>query len=213
MKVLVQLFAVVVLTMSQFSHAGLIINGGFEETNVKDGRWKWFQSSEVNGWNGSNIEIWDDLFGFKSFEGEQHAELNAHGSRGPFSIFQTFSTDIGQLYQVSFAYAARRSLNERFRFDIFDGDGNGNLLFSKVINDHTIYNWSTFNQNFSAESSTTTISFTTISRGTVGNFLDDVEVSTVSTSARTSVAVPEPQSIALFALGFIALMRRRLKRA
>lgn len=213
MKVLIQIFAIALLVMSHFSQASLIVNGGFEETHVRDGHWAWFESSKVNGWNGSNIEIWDDLFKFSSFEGEQHAELNAHGSRGPFSIFQTFSTDVGRWYHVSFAYAARRSLNESFRFDVLDGIKKDNVLFSSIVDDHEIRNWFTFSTNFRAESSTTTISFTTLNSGTIGNFLDDVTVSSINASARGLVAVPEPQSFVLLSLGLIPLIVRRRKKS
>lgn len=204
------LVLVSIVLFSNVSQAGLIINGGFEDTHVADGNWRWFSSSNVDGWEGSNIEIWDSLTKFESYEGEQHAELNAHGSTGAFSIFQTFSTDVNASYDVSFAYAARRSNSEAFLFEVLDDAGSS--LFSKEINDHTVKSWSTFDWTFSATSVLTTIRFTTINTGTYGNFLDDVDVvasSNLFPSAPT--AVSEPSGIFLVSMMISALLLFRLK--
>ena len=209
LKLLVLLSSIL---FSNVSQAGLIVNGGFEETDVADGSWRWFSSSDVDGWDGSNIEIWDSLTKFESYEGEQHAELNAHGSKGAFSIFQTFSTDAYASYDVSFAYAARRSNSEAFLFEVLDEAGNS--FFSKEINDHTVKSWSTFDWSFTALTDFTTIRFTTINTGTYGNFLDDVNVvasSNLFPGAPT--AVSEPSGIFLASMMISALLLFRVKKS
>ena len=192
------------------AQAGLIVNGGFEANDINNNSWKWFDSSKVSGWDGSNIEIWDSLQKFESFEGEQHAELNAHGSKGSFSIFQTFSTDLFQAYQVDFAYAARKRNSESFLFEILDETGSS--LFSNVMDDHTIKTWSTFNHKFIATTALTTIRFTTINTGTYGNFLDNVNVSALVSPGVQVVS--EPSNIALFTLtllGLVSIRKKKLK--
>lgn len=196
-----------------FAKAGLIINGGFEDTFVKDGSWKWFTSDKVDGWDGSNIEIWDSLTKFKSYQGEQHAELNAHGSRGVFSIFQTFSTNNNKSYDVSFAYAARRSNSESFMFEVLDASNNS-VIFSQLMDEHQVNNWSKFGTSFKAESDQTMIRFTTVNKGTVGNFLDDVNVVASRLISSSSIqSVSEPSTFALSGLLLTAIALFRVKRS
>lgn len=197
-------------TIGAFSvsaHANLIVNGGFEQPNFNGTTWTWTPSTNVDGWDGSNIELWKSGFnGVASFDGSnQHAELNAHPYSGqPFNIFQTFSTTVGQSYDVTFAYRARANNSEEFNFGI---DG----LISEYINDHTTAGWSVYSTSFIANDTNATIRFTSVNplTQTVGNFIDDVSV----VSSPTQVA--EPATLALLGLGLAGLgfSRRRMKNA
>jgi hypothetical protein len=201
------LFKVTVLSatlaaLSATASANLLINGSFENPDVNTGTWGWFTSANVPGWNGSNIEIWDNFSGVSAYEGSQFAELNAHPSNNqPFSIFQSFTTNSGQWYDLSFAYRARSSNSESFKLAIDNMD----WLFA----DHTTAGWSVFSTSFQASGASSTISFTSVSplTGTIGNFLDDVKV--------TTHQVAEPATLALLGLGLAGLgfSRRRIKNA
>ena len=202
--------------------ANMIINGSFENpTNTKN--WKYYNSSNVPGWSGSNIEIWKSglIEGVHSYKGGQHAELNAHGHSAPFSIYQTIETVAGQNYRLSFAYRARvgNSLESVESFwvgadngSVFDTDQT-NDIFNNIMDDHVKGSWATFIGNFIAQSDYTTIYFSSISPNTgkyatYGNFLDDISVSSLPAIA----IVPIPASIWLFAsalVGFIGFSRRR----
>lgn len=187
-------------------NANLIVNGGFEETDVKYKTWKWFSSSDVAGWEGSNIEIWDHLGNFKPYEGEQHAELNAHPSDGgAFSIFQAFSTDIGGVYDLSFAYSARQSTNEQFRVELIS---NSSSFFSELVSHTAVRQWTLYEEEFTAISSQTILMFTSVKpySGTLGNFLDDIIV-TPSRRLATSTQVSEPHGILLFSLMLLSFVR------
>ena len=160
------------------------------------------KTPNVDGWNGSNLEIWRDFGNIGPYEGEQHAELNAHPSNGGvFSIYQTFATTQGQGYELFFASGARRNNNESFLVAL---DG-ANSLLNRLMDDHTVNNWSTFSTRFIADSDFTTLRFTSEPHATrtVGNFLDGVSVT----------AVPAPGSLALFGAALLGLGLRGRKRA
>ncbi len=172
--------------------ANLIVNGGFESATVENG---WSYGNEA-GWEGDNVEIWDNFGAIGPYEGEKHAELNSHPYTGnSFSIYQAFSTVIGQAYNLSFAYGARSSESESFQVDITGAT-------AMIFDDHVVNVWSTYSGDFVATASETTLKFTSIvpSAGTVGNFLDDIKVT-----------VPEPGSLGLLAFGLIGLGMARRK--
>lgn len=184
------------MSASAVASANLIVNGSFEDNDVAAGTWQYFSAGAVNGWDGSNIEIWDSMNGVTAADGRQHAELNAHPYTGSeFSIYQTFATVVGQVYDVSFFYRARASDNEAFRFTVGSID--------TLINDHVTTKWNQYVNAFTATATTTTLRFTSVvpSADTVGNFLDGVVV---------NQRVPEPAGYALLALGLVGLgMARR----
>ena len=195
------LFKNIVLTgammaASASASAGLIVNGSFENNDIRNNSWSWFSSDQVDGWNGSNIEIWDSLQNFASFDGDQHAELNAHGpNQGAWSVYQSFMTVANQSYDVSFAYASRRSGGEAFLFEILDDTNN--VLFSQLIDDHLQKSWQVFETQFDAVSFQSTLRFTSQNSGTYGNFLDAVDVS--------AAEIPEPMTLIMLGAGLFAL--------
>lgn len=183
------------------SHANLIINGSFEANTLPKNSWTTLSNGKVSGWQGSNIELWHQLYNLQSAAGQQHAELNAHGQfDGQWSIFQPFSTVAGNRYDLSFAYRARANDKEAFRFTVAD--------LNQVIDDHTTKSWSYFKTTFVATSNTTTLRFTSLNTGTVGNFLDDVQVF----ASPVTKAVPESPALPLLLVAAVGLWwRRRLK--
>jgi hypothetical protein len=185
------------LLLAASAQANLIVNGGFEDNTVAAGNWSYFSSSAVNGWEGSNLEIWNNFGGVVAPEGNQHAELNAHPyTGGVFSIYQSFATVVGQIYDVSFFYSARESANESFHFSV------GTL--ATLINDHTVGTWNQFTGSFVANSNFSTITFTTTDNSTVGNFLDAVVVT-------TRASVDEASSLMMLAIGMLGLVLVRRK--
>ena len=140
MKMIILKFAIVLFSfMAARVEANLITNGSFESLDVPTGSWRWFTSDQVAGWRGSNIEIWDSLFAFNAYEGEQYIELNAHPfNKAAFSISQSFVTEVGREYEVKFAYSARNSIKEMFRFRLYSSMS---TLINQVIQDHRVKQW------------------------------------------------------------------------
>ncbi len=171
----------VALLVPVASHANLIVNGSFEANQLSKNSWTVMNSNNVSGWQGSNIELWHQLYNVKAADGLLHAELNADGNNtGQWSIFQPFATVTGTRYDLSFAYRARASDNEAFRVTVADLD--------KIVDDHTTDSWRYFKSSFVAMANTTTLRFTSLTEGTVGNFLDDVQVRSQAGLATVSEA-------------------------
>ena len=195
------------------ANANLIVNGSFEQdatgSTLGGGNgWGFYESANVNGWDGSNIEIWDTL-GIDAFDGANHIELNAAGrNSGPWSISQTFATEVGQTYDLFFAYSARLGSssvsNESFNVNV------GN--FTSVLDDHVVGEWSIFSNSFVADDEFATLTFTSVSqqRNSYGNFLDDISIVAVS-NGPAAFTVPEPGTIALFGLSVFGLVAARRK--
>lgn len=184
----------------------LLNNGGFEAPDIDNNSWEYYTSNHnvtgVPGWSydGSGMEIWDSLLGVNAIEGEQHAELNAHGANNQaYSFRQSFATVIGETYDYGFSYRARNNSNESFYAGIMGI--NDNTLFS----DHTTAGWTTVSLSFLATDTTSTIAFTSNDAlgDTTGNLLDGVYV--------TARSVPEPSSVFLLSLGLLGLGLRRRK--
>jgi hypothetical protein len=201
------LISILVIFCATPVNANLIVNGSFEHTATGSslgggGGWKYYSASDIDGWDGSNLELWGTL-GIASFLDNYHAELNAHGSNGgSWAISQTFNTIVGNTYDLFFAYSARMgsaiSSNEAFSISIAG--------LTEEINDHVVGVWSTYSNSFVADDTTATLTFTSVDqhRWTYGNFLDDIRVSEVS-------EVSEPSAIALWVLGILGLGAIRRK--
>jgi hypothetical protein len=199
------LAAAALLGGSFSSHATLITNGDFELNPIRAGSWAWLNSSAVAGWQGSNIEIWNALNGVMAVSGKNFIELNAHGTNvGAWSIFQTFATEVGREYNLSFYYRARRSTNEQFSVSV---PGLG-----WTLTEHTTAGWTTFFNSFIATDSTSILRFTSLNNGTMGNLIDNVVVA-AAPERQLAVDVPEPATLAAFGAGLLALVGgRRLRR-
>ncbi|SEA95525.1 DUF642 domain-containing protein [Alkalimonas amylolytica] len=191
-----------VLAIASFSsQASLIVNGDFEGNPINPNSWTWKPSSQVAGWQGSNIEIWNSMNGVQAMVGNHFIELNAHGSnQGAWSIFQSFETLVGQSYELSFYYRARNGSNEQFDVTVAD--------LSQTLNDHTNQGWSFFSSTFVANDTNTTLRFTSHNSGTIGNFLDGVSV----IAQQGTAAVSAPATFGVFTAGLLALgLIRRIR--
>ncbi len=183
------------------AQASVITNGNFEDNVIGNNSWRWFGADQVNGWDGSNLEIWRGYAGVQAYSGQQFIELNAHGNNsGNWSIFQTFNTVSGARYQLSFAYRARASSNETFSVSVAD--------LNQTLTDHITGEWRLFTGYFTAGNTSSLLRFTSGNSGTVGNFIDDVQITELPAQI-SSNSVPTGPTGALLAIAAAALFWRR----
>lgn len=90
----------------------LLINGGFENHNLKPKSWKVF--AKIDGWttvSGAGVEVQNGIAG-KAYEGNAKIELDSHGSSSNSAIVQEFKSSAKNKYRVSFAYSPRPKIGE-----------------------------------------------------------------------------------------------------
>jgi hypothetical protein len=183
------------------AQASVITNGNFEDNVISNNSWRWFGADQVNGWDGSNLEIWRGYAGVQAYSGQQFIELNAHGAnKGAWSVFQTFNTVSGARYQLSFAYRARANSNETFSVTVAD--------LNQTLTDHVTGEWRLFTGYFTAGNTSSLLRFTSGNSGTIGNFIDDVQITELPVQINSN-PVPTGPTGALLAIAAAALFWRR----
>lgn len=190
--------------LSTTANANLIVNGSFEQPGG-DVRTNFANAPTIPGWqSNTGFEIWD-LFGLTSYHGNQHLELNSSGT-GPWSIWQSFETEVGNWYTLSFA-AAGRGANDSLFVELANApicNGTNCRSTPTFVQDTVSLTknvWQLFTYSFKADASFSEVKFTSVTpNSTLGNFIDDVRV------------VSSPSTVALFGMTLMGLalsMRKR----
>ncbi len=185
------------MQMSQTASASLIVNGSFEQPDIRTGTFETF--SIIPGWVvsfGGGIEIQDNVAG-SAFSGEQFVELDSTRNSG---MQQNIATLAGQEYVLDFAYSARPGVNANSNTIevIFDGVLLDTISASGVGLSDT--DWSIFSYNITATDSLSTLEFRAAgASNSRGGYLDAVRLS----------AVPLPPAVWLFGSGLLLLFRVR----
>ena len=144
--------------------------------------------------------------GVAAYQGTQFLDLVGYGSTG--GISQTFSTVIGQTYNLSFAYGNNPwSTNSAPPSALVDITSSGDVLSTIVAHDGSTasnINWTLYSGTFVAGSTITTLSFDTKVGGNNGGILLDA----VSVSA-----VPELSTWVMMLMGFAGIGMMAYRRA
>ncbi len=190
------------LAASPVAAVNLISNGSFE-TGPVPGSFQTYGtgSTQISGWTVTAGSI--DYIGtyWNAADGIRSLDLSGNSAG---TIAQSFATVAGQSYTVSFAMSGNpdRAGNKSVRVSV-----------AGVSNDFTHVGvarplvWTSQSFGFTAVSSLSTLSFASLTAGSWGVALDDVQVTQI-----VPLAVPEPQSWLMLLAGFGAtgmLLRRR----
>ena len=172
--------------ISQKQLANQVVNGSFEEDVITRA---FAQLNNITGWSNSangGIEVWRNIPNMPAIQGNQHIELDVQG--GMDTLDQNVATVPGQIYEFSFAYAARLNVNEESNeVEIFfDGElldtisGNGK--------DRSELDWNVYSFTVEATSAESVISFRETSLNGVGILLDAVSLTESTKAVGTSSA-------------------------
>lgn len=190
--------------------AGVIQNGGFEEGDIPENGGS---LSPIPNWGGNETFATDDSdFPHGGFG--PHIPSLAYAAFGAIgeldSISQIIGTNVGQVYELEYWFASDGNTNE------FKVTWDNTVLFDETnIHQHGYQHYSFFVTGTGGN----TLAFAGRDDGDSGNpenfgylSLDDVSLTAVPDTA----AVPEPGSLAIFAIGAVTMLgwhwrRRRPK--
>ncbi|MBQ4813068.1 DUF642 domain-containing protein [Pseudoalteromonas luteoviolacea] len=160
------------LTASQSALAddNLISNGSFEQSGNITGTWKLF--NELPGWqrSGARFEIQTDRLGLiQPQDGSQYLELD---STSNYNAYQTFATEAGKRYVISFYYSPRVANNAQTNQATVSWDG------QVVANlNGTSRGWQHVTVTVTANSSQSTLTFSgSGTSDSYGALIDNVSV-------------------------------------
>nr|WP_186728946.1 choice-of-anchor C family protein [Sphingomonas panacisoli] len=158
-------------------------------------------STAITGWTVGGDSV--DYIGtyWNAQNGSRSVDLSGNA---PGSIFQTFDTMLGQVYNVTFFLGANGDGPPPTKTVSVTATGNaaGNYSVGTTPFPPNVVTWSPFNYVFTATGTSTTLTFTSTGQTAYGAALDNVNVT----------AVPEPATWALMVFGFGAIggvLRRR----
>ncbi len=188
------------------AQADLISNGSFEESPLYlGGAWASLGggSTAIDGWTvfGTGVDYVGTLWA--ASDGERSVDLNMRAAGG--GVAQTFSTIIGETYEVEFDLSA----------NMFNAPDGKILEISAAGEakefeyDHVAIGasaadpkWQRVSWIFTANDASTTLSFEGINAGAFGAAIDNVTVNEVG-------GVPAPSAALALGLGGLAASRRR----
>lgn len=203
----IPILALVILALlipSEAVKAAVITNGSFESPVLPNGTDATFTGSQIPGWTifGGDVQIADTNYQegatFKAQSGKQSLDVSGKTNNPGQGISQTVTTGINQVYHLSF-YVGNMDYWNPTIGAVIDLSINGGPPVSFVNSAHTpgFYNWQQFTVDFTAISSSTTLTFT---YGTAPpNYVAGLDNVTLD-----AASVPEPTSLTLLSMGIFS---------
>ncbi|AOW77323.1 hypothetical protein A3Q34_10915 [Colwellia sp. PAMC 20917] len=186
--------AALVVLSTTVTHANLIVDGGFEFGQATGTA---STSSGYGAWStisGQTYLLGMPYAGMSTLEGLN--AMHVGNGYGFGYVEQSFATNIGSLYELTYSMIGWSGGAGRVSAHLYN-TGTTDLITGLS----TGGGWVTGSFTFTASNTLTTLKLQNVSGAST---VDDVSL--------ISVAVPEPSTIAIFALGMIGLVSRRFKK-
>jgi choice-of-anchor C domain-containing protein len=185
----------------------LVVNGSFEQgPDPTINPWVttfYAGSNAITGWvvtSGSIDCLYSDYW--LASDGERVLDLNGLSAGG---ISQTFATTPGQSYEVLFDQSGNPEAGSRIsQMRVLAATQSADFQFDTTGHSATDMGWATRSWTFTAADVSTALEFVSLdySNPRFGPALDNVRIS----------VIPEPATLAVLALGALAMVRRRKSR-
>lgn len=207
LKRLIFAFFCLLMPLVTDAYASIIVNGSFEDPVVPVGTYQNFiaGSTAINGWTvvGIDSAVVNTKYSqngitFNSQHGNQYLDLAGVNSNSTSSgVTQTISTLVGVNYLVSFYVGSATDNFQHFPSTVdLTIDGGPRIGYTNPNAPTTSVDWKLFTVPFTAQNTTTTLTFQNGSAST--NYLGALD--NVSVTVSSVNAVPEPSSFAVFVL-------------
>lgn len=219
--------AIIIASTSANATTNLVQNGSFESMTQVPGKFfvdsygfTLFPSSgQINDWTISGASV-DNVWNTYWTPAAGYYSLDLNGSNSQATISQTLSTTVGQQYQLTFSLAGNVDGGSHIKMvQVSAGNAMQDFTFDTAGKSRTNMGWKTETLNFNATSSSTILSFKSLSTDNLyyGPVLDNVSVAAVASfaAAASAAPVPEPETYAMMlaGLGLVGFMARRKKSA
>ena len=165
---------------------------------------EFFADSNVPNWEDQTgtIEIWDSGFlSVPSYAGDRHAEVNA---KSPGALYQAICMESGESFDYSFAHRHRSGgpNNQRIVFELKNIDGsdintnaNDDIVRRSTVRSGDGWVVRTGTTTYTGPSGLKRFQFRALSSGSVGNFVDEIEVF-LTAYAEMNADLSQPESTA-----------------
>jgi choice-of-anchor C domain-containing protein len=193
------------LIVTPVQAANLIQNGSFEN-GTDPGVFQTLSggSTVITGWTvspGSQIDYIGTLW--QASNGSRSLDLSG-GNAG--RIQQTFNTTVGGTYRVTFDLAGNPNASPIIKdMRVSAGGSSADFSFDTTGKSSSNMGWVSKSWDFTANSTTTTLEFITLTNSVAGPALDNVSVIALSPPP-TPTPIPEPSSVlGLLSLGVLGI--------